>query len=488
MTNVYPYKSQCNLNGKDVKEKKDYKILAVDDAKDTLMLLEFDLMEQGYQVKTAESGEAAFEILEDEAIDLILLDMYMPGISGLATLQKLKSRSNLSHIPVIMLSASDNEDQIVAALEFGADDYVTKPYIAKVLLARIKTSLRLLDKTLELEALAKTDFLTSLNNRGCFVDLATKAISQTRRTNLPLVMVMLDIDFFKQVNDDFGHDAGDRVLIDFSSVLLECFRDYDISGRIGGEEFAVCMPNTSIDNAIIACERFRTAIEKHKFVISDKGKVINITVSIGLVSGQADGLDFESLLHQADMVLYQAKHHGRNQVMVWDGLIDNQFNERPDIVLADDENGDSANLTEKSHDLEVKQQVGNMDEMNVSLSAADEKYPGIDYDIGVNNVLGDDALFAEILLMFYEDHAQEKNKIQQAITDNDHDSLKHLVHTLKGVSCSIGAMSLFDHTKILDTAINEHQQEKYQLLFDPVAKALDQVVGGIEDKLINKIN
>jgi diguanylate cyclase (GGDEF)-like protein len=467
-----------------VKKEKEYKILAVDDAKDTLMLLEFDLMEQGYQVRTVESGEAAFELLEDETIDLILLDMYMPGISGLATLQKLKSRSNLSHIPVIMLSSSDNEDQIVAALEFGADDYVTKPYIAKVLLARIKTSLRLLEKTLELEALAKTDFLTGLNNRGCFVDLATRAISQTKRTNLPLVMAMLDIDFFKQVNDDFGHDGGDRVLMDFSNILKECFRDYDISGRVGGEEFAVCMPNTSIDNAIIACERFRVAIEEHKFVISEEGKVIDITVSIGLVTGKNETLDFEGLMHQADMGLYQAKDNGRNQVMVWDGLIDNQFNELPGIMLESTTTG----LIEENYEVDIKKQEENMNEEGVGSSAADEKYPGIDYDIGVNNVLGDDALFAEILVMFYEDHAQDKNKIQQAISDNDHSSIKHLVHTLKGVACSVGAMSLFNETKVLDIAVNENQQGQYQSLFEPVAFELDKVVCGIEEKLADKLN
>ena len=131
---------------------KTYNILAVDDAKDTLMLLDFDLVEEGYQVFTAESGELAFAVLEDESIDLILLDMYMPGMSGLVMLQKLKAHLDFVNTPVIMLSASDDEDQIVAALEFGADDYVTKPYIPKVLLARIRTSLRLLEKTLELES------------------------------------------------------------------------------------------------------------------------------------------------------------------------------------------------------------------------------------------------------------------------------------------------------------------------------------------------
>ncbi|MBA6364396.1 response regulator, partial [Colwellia sp. BRX8-8] len=117
--------------------KKKYNILAVDDAKDTLMLLEFDLGEEGYNVFTAESGEKALEVLEEQAIDLILLDMYMPGISGLEMLHKLKNHPIIFNTPVIMLSASDDEDQIVAALEFGADDYVTKPYIPKVLLARI---------------------------------------------------------------------------------------------------------------------------------------------------------------------------------------------------------------------------------------------------------------------------------------------------------------------------------------------------------------
>jgi len=460
------YLSQFNLNGIYVKIEKEYKILAVDDAKDTLMLLEFDLVEQGYQVVTAESGEAAFTVLENETIDLVLLDMYMPGISGLATLQKLKSRSNLAHIPVIMLSASDDEDQIVAALEFGANDYVTKPYIAKVLLARLKTSLRLLDKTLELERLAKTDFLTGLNNRGCFVDLACKAVSQAKRTSLPLVMAMLDIDFFKQVNDDFSHDAGDKVLIDFAKILLDCFRDYDISGRVGGEEFAVCMPNTSVDNAVVACERFRLALEEHDVVINDE-KSISITVSIGLVEGQGVELDFEGLLHQADMALYQAKENGRNQVMILDGLIDDQFNES----------------TEFSAILESDKPTNE----NKNSSAVESKYAGIDYDVGVSNVLGDDGLFAEILVMFYEDHSQDKNKIQQAITDNDASSLKHLVHTLKGVACSIGAMSLFDYAKILDVAINE-QQGEYQALFVPVANELDKVVQGIAEKLADKIN
>jgi PleD family two-component response regulator len=170
---------------------KKYNILAVDDAKDTLMLLEFDLAEQGYQVFTAESGELAFDILEKLPIDFILLDMYMPGISGLAMLKKLKAHPIFMNIPVIMLSASDDEDQIVATLEFGADDYVTKPYIPKVLLARMRTSIRLLEKTTELESIARTDFLTGISNRRYFEKSAHQAISLAKRTNTSLVMAYM---------------------------------------------------------------------------------------------------------------------------------------------------------------------------------------------------------------------------------------------------------------------------------------------------------
>ena len=429
---------------------KTYNILAVDDAKDTLMLLDFDLAEEGYQVFTAESGELAFAVLEEESIDLILLDMYMPGISGLAMLQKLKAHPDFMNTPVIMLSASDDEDQIVAALEFGADDYVTKPYIPKVLLARIRTSLRLLEKTLELESLAKTDFLTGINNRGSFEDLANRAISQAKRTNSPLIMAMFDIDFFKAVNDNYGHDAGDKVLIDFANVMCDCFRDYDVIGRVGGEEFAVCMPDTSVESAFFACERFRIAIEANEIQLD--GESISVTVSIGLSLGQGTEINLEELFKKSDLSLYQAKHNGRNQIKFYE----------EESVMADDHVDDIPKSTE-------------------------EKYPGIDFQIGVGNVLGDESLFDEILVMFYEDHSKDSEKIQQAIISEDQNACKHLVHTLKGVSCSVGAMRLFELTKALDVAINLEEKANYQRLYEPVASEMLTVLGGIEAKLSAKL-
>jgi len=441
-----------------VNTNKIYKILAVDDAKDTLMLLDFDLAEEGYQVFTAKSGELAMDVLEELAIDLILLDMYMPGISGLDMLQKLKSHSVFMNIPVIMLSASDNEDQIVAALEFGADDYVTKPYIPKVLLARIRTSLRLLEKTLELESLAKTDFLTGINNRGSFEDLANRAISQAKRTNFPLVMAMFDIDFFKAVNDNHGHDSGDKVLINFGNIMCDCFRDYDIIGRVGGEEFAVFMPDTTAENAFIACERFRRMIEGNEIKLDNAiDEIISVTVSIGLSLGQGSELNLEELFKKSDISLYQAKNNGRNQIKLYEEAVSEVVSEAID------------------------------DHIEEKQDSSEDKYPGIDFQIGVGNVLGDEDLFDEILVMFYEDHSKDSEKIQLAINSEDQATCKHLVHTLKGVSCSVGAMKLFELTKALDIAINLEEKTNYQRLYEPVATEILKVLGGIEAILKDKL-
>jgi len=442
---------------------KRYNILAVDDAKDTLMLLEFDLAEEDYSIFTAESGVLALDILAEQTIDLILLDMHMPGISGLEMLQKLKAHATFINIPVIMLSASDDEDQIVAALELGADDYVTKPYIPKVLLARIRTSLRLLEKTLELENLARTDFLTGINNRGCFDELANNAVSQAKRNNFPLIVAMFDIDFFKAINDNYGHEMGDRVLINFANVMSECFRDYDIKGRIGGEEFAVCMPNTSSESAYAACERFRVMVENSQIALNNNNdETLSITVSAGLSLGQGADINFEELLKNSDLGLYQAKENGRNQIKIY---------QKPTTIMVVD-----AKLTEETLTImDDNEEIQNI--------ATDEKYPGIDYQIGVANVLGDDDLFAEILTMFYEDHANDKEKIQLAIHSKDQTACKHLVHTLKGVACSIGAMNLFEYTKALDVAINSEDESDYQLLFEPVSAELTKIFIGIETQL-----
>ncbi|KGJ87669.1 diguanylate cyclase [Colwellia psychrerythraea] len=441
---------------------KEYTVLVVDDAKDTQMLLEFDLSAAGYHVTSCDSGEQSLALLENNVIDLILLDMYMPGLSGLETLTRIKAQAVSAQIPVIMLSASTDEDEVVAALELGAGDYVIKPYVAKVLLARIRTAIRLKEKTAQLEYLAKTDFLTGMNNRGSFFELSSNAISLANRAEQPLVAAMFDIDLFKQVNDNYGHDVGDQVLRSFSKTMTEVFRDYDIVGRIGGEEFAVCLPNTSCDDAFIACERLRSQVEKLSITITnDEGNEldIKITVSVGLVLAQDDYQTIDELLKQADSALYYAKAHGRNQVVNANTLINPVGIERDAIEVT---------LAAKDKSLSEQEGIGILN------------YDGIDFDIGVNNVLGDEALFKEILVMFYQDHHLDGQKLQSAILEQDIVTAKHIAHTLKGVACSVGAMDLFEVTKALDLAINENDKNDLDGLFSLLSPELNRVMKGIE--------
>ena len=447
-----------------------YKILVVDDAKDTQLLLEFDLTLAGYQVICCDSGEESLLKLAEEEVDIILLDMYMPGLSGLATLKQIKSNADSVKVPVIMLSASNDEDEVVAALELGADDYVVKPYIAKILLARIRTSIRLKEKTQQLEYLAKTDFLTKINNRGSFFELSTHALNLGNRSNHPITVAMFDIDFFKQVNDDYGHEAGDNILIAFAKQLTNIFRGYDIIGRIGGEEFAVCLPNTYIDHAKIVCERLREHIEHTLFSIEKEsnetvGKCINITVSIGLVLANSEPITIDGLLKKADEALYYAKEHGRNQVVDINDITNKS------VIIKQEYSNNTQEVTDV---------IPSEENLN---SESKDAIAGIDFSVGVNNVLGDESLFNEILVMFYQDHHLDGEKLTLAIQNQDIASAKHLAHTLKGVSCSVGAMDLFEKTKVLDLAINEDKTSELESLITLLLPELNKVMQSIKANL-----
>ncbi|WDD96853.1 diguanylate cyclase [Thalassomonas actiniarum] len=444
-----------------------YKILAVDDAKDTLLLLEFDLSAEGYQVMTTDAADSALRLLEKEHFDLILLDMYMPGITGMAALEVIKRKEALQHIPVIMLSAADGEDEIVAALELGADDYVTKPYIAKVLLARIRTSLRLMEKNRELEILATTDFLTGINNRGRFYELASKAFIESVRQKSGLVLAMFDIDLFKQVNDNYGHEAGDKVLVEYTQLMGKVFREYDILGRLGGEEFAVCFPYTVIEEAINACERFRLCLEQHAILPGKQAQeTLFVTVSIGVASTTIASPGLDDLIRRADLGLYEAKNTGRNKTINADKLQPINETQAPLIDYIDTMN----------------------DEEPAPKVPQPQEFPGIDQKIGLGNVLGDKSLFKEILVMFYQDHHDDKEKLQSALSAKDHATAKHLAHTLKGVASSVGAMALFERAKVLDKALSGGEKEQYQLLFEGVAAELIKVMAGIEQELAEQLH
>ena len=299
------------------------RILVVDDDPISVDLISY-MLEDGHQSVSASSGEEAMAILnEDNTFDLVFLDFHMPHMSGLDALELIKSDPRLAAIPVIMVTASDVDSSIVAALDMGADDYVLKPFSFPVLCARMRSSLRLREvreklkaSNERLEILATTDSLTGLSNRRHFFDVGERDIIRAQRHRQPLIVAMLDIDFFKQVNDTYGHDVGDKVLIKLAKKLSSLVRECDILARIGGEEFAVCMPQTSMEQACKVTERIRSEIEAMEIDIGC-GRSLKITLSIGISQLQGRACNLTDLMKQADTALYEAKDNGRNQYIIY---------------------------------------------------------------------------------------------------------------------------------------------------------------------------
>ena len=315
------------------------RILVVDDHPDNIMVLRARLEARGYVVDEAEDGEQALEKVHSSPTpDLILLDVMMPKIDGLEVVRRIKSDPSLPFIPVIMQTALDTTESMVQGLDAGADDYIAKPINFRELDARVKSLLRIqsLQASLaqrerelsaansQLKVLSSTDVLTGVANRRSLEERLHDMWEHSQRLHEPLALVMCDIDHFKRVNDDYGHQTGDAVLQQFAQVIQAEAREIDKLGRYGGEEFVLLLPGTVLDAAVTFAERIRERVEKHEFVYDD-GKTLHRTMSCGvaawphpLITGQ------EALLRAADDALYVAKETGRNRVVRFDSR---EFNE-----------------------------------------------------------------------------------------------------------------------------------------------------------------
>ncbi|WP_456456622.1 diguanylate cyclase [Nitratifractor sp.] len=286
-------------------------ILVVDDEVVNLDIL-VELLHR-FDVIDVTSGEEALEVLAKEKIDLILLDILMPGMDGYEVCRTVKADKSLRHIPVIFITSKNDDLSIEHAYEIGASDYITKPFRHRELLARVGNALRIQELQEELRLLASIDPMTRLYNRRYFTTMADKILKLARREQNPLSLAILDIDRFKQINDTYGHLAGDRVITALSEKLMGRYRESDLLCRFGGEEFVILMPNTELDVATLLAERTRKEIEKLQ--VPYNGKTITMTVSIGV--SQVDLENEETLdpvLKRADDALYTAKKEGRNQV------------------------------------------------------------------------------------------------------------------------------------------------------------------------------
>lgn len=291
-------------------------ILVVDDIAANVEILSFHLQDEGYQVIEAQSGQQALTVLQSNPmdIDLILLDVMMPVMSGLDVLAQVKRNPDTEGVPVILVTANADDNNVAEGLDMGAFDYIIKPYSSVVLLARVRAALREKERLDLLEKWATTDPLTELYNRRHFFDLADRELERSRRLKSELSFIMLDIDFFKHVNDTYGHISGDNSLIQLAKTLQAALRKVDFCCRFGGEEFVLCLPDTSSEGALELAERIRKQVANTPVLTQDNEK-IQIKVSLGIASNNHDE-NVEAILQRADAALYQAKEAGRNQTKV----------------------------------------------------------------------------------------------------------------------------------------------------------------------------
>jgi two-component system, cell cycle response regulator len=299
------------------------KILIVDDSRLITSFGKSILAGKGHEVFTAESGEMGLDLAFKEHPDLILLDVILPGMDGYQICEQLKKTTESKDIPVIMLTSKAEPADKVKGLELGAVDYVTKPFDAGELIARVNTHLQikelyeaLQEKNCQLQELANRDGLTGLYNHRFFHEHLNREMDRVRRYGGTITCVIADIDYFKKVNDTYGHQSGDSILKEVALILEKGIRESDLVARYGGEEFALVLLQTESPAAQSVCERIRSQIAAMPFTVVDTP--LHITASFGIASFPSIGIKEEKdLVAAADQALYQAKEGGRNRVVLF---------------------------------------------------------------------------------------------------------------------------------------------------------------------------
>lgn len=298
-------------------------ILIIDDSDTIREQIIQTLMRFGVFDRYLEAGDGieAFKTLLGSPIDLVLCDLEMPRMDGFKFLAMVKTREELRDIPIIMLTGREDRELKIRGLEQGACDYVTKPFDPGELMARVKVQLKIkmlqdeLKKSNDLlKRLSNTDHLTQLYNRRYMMEVLEREFQRSQRKASPISMVLMDIDHFKRVNDQYGHQNGDIVLSAIARLAKEDRRSYDIAVRYGGEEFVLVLPETSHEEAVMVAERLREKVQMQTF----SGELTNlrVTISMGVATYPTSNLTtIEDLIREADAALYRAKQGGRNRVV-----------------------------------------------------------------------------------------------------------------------------------------------------------------------------
>lgn len=289
------------------------KVLVVDDDPAMLRLLTAQLGHGGYEVLTADTGDQALGILEQEQPAYLITDLDMPGMDGLELCRRVRDLELSRYLYIVFLSGRSDDDNLVAAMDAGADDFLGKPLRKQELQARLTAGARVLRREAQLSQLAEQDALSGLLLRRPFNRFLEKEWHRSRRFRVPLSVVMFDIDHFKQVNDSHGHPAGDQAIVTVANLIQQHARDCDVVCRYGGEEFCALLPETSEAMAATWADRLRINIAATPIPFGDS--IVRVSVSAGVAEISADLVDEEQLLAQADQCLIAAKRAGRNCVV-----------------------------------------------------------------------------------------------------------------------------------------------------------------------------
>ena len=280
-------------------------ILIVDDTESNIDMLLAILKD--YDTIVATNGEDALMILEEESIDLVLLDIIMPGIDGFEVCRRIKNKPMLSKVPVVFITAKSDEDTIEEAYAIGGIDYVTKPFKPRELRARVKTHLEFQTMVQHLDFIASYDMLTGIFNRRKFFELSQAVFD----AHTQICTIMIDIDRFKQINDTYGHHNGDIVLKMIAQSITQNLPIEAILGRMGGEEFAIVIADIDEAKAMSLVEVLRQAVEQSAIIVNEDTPVY-CTISSGVALKDDTTTSLDLLLQKADNAMYEAKEQGRN--------------------------------------------------------------------------------------------------------------------------------------------------------------------------------
>ncbi|PNV82047.1 MAG: diguanylate cyclase response regulator [Sulfurimonas sp.] len=320
--NIIDYVNKSGVNDvnyiiqtiKRVEKNNNHTVLVIDDSMVFRKQMQSMLENMFFRVIAVAHGEEALGILNTNPnISLVLTDYHMPVMNGLELTTEIRKTYTKTDLAIIVISSDKDEDTTALFLKNGANDYIKKPFSKEEFSCRINNSIEALENIQEITNHTNRDFLTGLYNRRYFFANASKYFEDAMSNSEPFAIAMIDIDHFKKINDTYGHDTGDKAIVDLADILRSSVSSDDIVARFNGEEFCVLLKNVSTQKALKILEKIKENVGRH-VTLSEKNEEIKFSVSIGVATTHDE--DLNASVNEADMMLYNAKQNGRNQIVV----------------------------------------------------------------------------------------------------------------------------------------------------------------------------